>query len=117
MNNNVFNIANEVIAIVEEKKPGLYVPFRGNFPLLKPYNKEEFWQIVSSEKKIDEVPEWVQDILFKALNVKRIDDGFRDFLKMNGIFNEWLNMSSSDKSTELMRFLNANSMTLEYLDI
>lgn len=113
----VFNIANEVLGIVSQKNPSPFVPFKGHFPLLSPALEEEYGKETASSKTIDEVPLWVQDILNKALKIKRIDDGFVEYLKFNGIFDKFSEMSSSDKATELIRFLNANSMTLEYLNI
>lgn len=113
----VFDIANEVLGIVSQKIPSPFVPFKGKFPLLSPALEEEYGKETASGKTIDEVPLWVQDILNKALKIKRIDEGFIEYLKFNGIFNDFPKMSSSDKATELFRFLNANCMTLDYLKI
>lgn len=113
----VFDVANEVLGIVSQKKPSPFIPFKGNFPLLSPALEEEYGKEITSSKNLDEVPLWVQDIINKALKIKRMDDSFVGYLKYNGIFGEFNKMSSSDKATELMRFLNANSMSLEYLNI
>ena len=113
----VFDLANKVLGIVSLSKPSVFIPFKGNFPLLNPALEEKYYEEVSTSKTMQESPVWVQDIINKALKIKRIDDGFKDYLKYNGIFYKFQDMSNSDKATELMRFLNANSMTLDYLNI
>lgn len=113
----VFDVANEVLGIVGETKPSTFVPFKGHFPLLSPALREKYYEEVSTGKNLDEVPVWVQDIINKALKIRRIDDGFKEYLRFNGIFDEFQKMDNSKKATELVRFLNANSMTLEYLKI
>lgn len=113
----VFDLANEVLGIVGEAKPSTFIPFKGKFPLLSPALREEYYKEVSTSKDMDEVPVWVQDIINKALKIKRIEDGFKEYLRFNGIFDEFKKMDSGKKATELVRFLNANCMTLEYLQI
>lgn len=113
----VFDVANEVLGIVEQKQPSAFIPFKGDFPLLKPCLEEDYGKEVASSKLLTEVPEWVQDIINKALKIKRMEDGFIEYLKFNGIFNEFGNMKNSEKATELVRFLNANCMSLEHLQI
>lgn len=113
----VFDVGNEVMTFVEEKTPSLFVPFKGKFPLLSLALRDEYYKYVASSKTFDEVPVWVQDIIIKGLKIKAIDEGFKEYLRMNGIFQDFKSMSNSDKATELVRFLNANSMSLEYLQI
>lgn len=113
----VFDVANEVLGIVSQKTPSPFIPFKGSFPLLNPALEDEYGKEITSGKNLDEVPLWVQDIINKALKIKRMDDGFVEYLKFNGIFNEFTKLSNSDKATELMRFLNANSISIESLNI
>lgn len=113
----VFELANEVLGVIHLEKPSNFIPFKGNFPLLSVALKEEYYKEVSTSKNIDEVPIWVQDIINKGLKIKRIEDGFKEYLRFNGIFDEFQSMNNSQKATELFRFLNANCMSLEYLQI
>ena len=113
----VFDVANEVLGIVSQKTPSPFIPFNGSFPLLSPALEEEYENEITSGRDLDEVPLWVQDIINKALKIKRMDEGFVKYLKYNGIFNDFSKLSNADKATELMRFLNANSMSLEHLNI
>lgn len=117
MEKSVFVLANDVFTIINEKKPSRFVPFKGNFPLLSPALEEEYSKEITSGKTIDDVAPWVRDIIYKALKIKRIDEGFVEYLKYNGIWKQFPKLSNADKATELIRFLNANSMTLEYLEI
>lgn len=113
----VFDVANEVLGIVGQKQPSSFIPFKGNFPLLPKCLEEDYSNEVASTKLLNETPVWVQDIINKALKIKNIEDGFIEYLKFNGIFKEFKSMDNSDKATELARFLNANCMSLEYLQI
>lgn len=113
----VFDIANKVMTIVSKKTPSRYIPFRGNFPLLQPWQEDAYGEEITSEKNLSEVPEWVQDIILKADKIRRMDEGFEEYLRTNGIFHNWFSLSSSEKATELYRFLDSNCMTLEYLNI
>lgn len=113
----VFDVGNEVMTYVEEKKPSIFVPFKGSFPLLSPALHDEYYKYVASDKNLDECPIWIQDIINKGLRIQAIERGFKEYLRYNGIFQEFMKMDNSKKATELIRFLNANSMTLEYLDI
>ena len=70
----VFDVGNEVMTIVEEKKPSNLVPFKGNFPLLSLALRDEYYKYVASSKTLDEVPVWVQDIINNGLKIKAIDD-------------------------------------------
>lgn len=113
----VFDIANEVLGVISLDKPSVLIPFKGHFPLLSIALSEEYYKYVSTSKTLDEVPVWVQDIINKGLKIKRMEDGFKEYLRFNGIFDEFQKMDNSKKATELVRFLNANCMSLEYLNI
>ena len=113
----VFDVANEVLGIVSQRQPSSFVPFKGKFPLLPKCLAEDYGKEVASSKLLSETPIWVQDIINQALKIKRIEDGFIEYLKFNGIFKEFKDMDNADKSTELARFLDANCMSLEYLQI
>lgn len=117
MEKRVFVLGNKVLGIVSAKKPSELIPFKGKFPLLSPALEQDYYDEVASTKTIDQVPEWVQNIIYKALKIQAIENGFKEFLKYNGIWDKFLKMDSSEKATELVRFLNANSMTTEHLEI
>lgn len=116
-NTTVFDAANRVLGTVVAEKPSPFIPFKGKFPLLEPCLEEEYQKEVTTSKLLSEAPIWVQDIILKATKIQNIEDSFVEYLKMNGIFHDWKTMKSTDKATELIRFLNANSMSLEYLNI
>lgn len=117
MKRRVFDLANKVLGIVNQRTPSAYIPFRGDFPLVKEWQKDLYGREVTSGKDVSEVSPWVQDILYKAERIKNIEDEFVEYLEMNGILKDWAGMSSADKSTELIRFMNANSLTLDSLNV
>ena len=106
------NLINENI---DENK--IYVTGNTAIDAMKYTIREDYSNEVASTKLLNETPVWVQDIINKALKIKNIEDGFIEYLKFNGIFKEFKSMDNSDKATELARFLNANCMSLEYLQI
>lgn len=112
-----FDAGNEVMNIVEEKRPSEFVPFKGEFPLLNFALRDIYYKYIASDKMLDECPIWVQDIVNKGLKIKAIDNNFRKYLKFNGIFKDFKKMANNKKAEELTRFMNANSMTYEYLNI
>ena len=113
----VFIFANDVLNIVYEKKPSRFIPFKGNFPLCPVWREDDYWAEITSGKLFKDVPEWCQDIINKGLKIKAMEDGFIKYLKDNALFQQFPKMSSADKTTELVRFMNANSLTFEYLNI
>lgn len=117
MDNRVFDLGNEVMNVVDQEVPSEFIPFRGNFPLLSPALEDLYYKEVASGKLMSEVHDWVSAIIFKGLKVKSIDDSFKEYLKTNGIFKEYPTMTDSEKSEVLEKFMDANCMTDEYLDI
>jgi hypothetical protein len=111
----VFPIANDVMLYVSEKRPSIYVPFKGNFPLLKPYQEEEYGELIATKRYLDELPDWAQDIIGKAEKIKAIDDGFKEYLSSNRLLETFPKMPNSEKADWLVRFLNASCLTLDSL--
>lgn len=109
--------AGEASAYIRVDKPSSLVPFKGKFPLLDPSLNDEYWKNIDSHEFVEDCPEWMQSIIFNGQKIARIDKSFKEYLENVGIYEEFLKMKSADKSTWLVRFLNANSMDIEALQI
>lgn len=109
--------AGEASPYIRKEKPSDLIPFKGNFPLLDESKNDEWWKWINSTDTLQDCPEWMQQVIFSGQRIARIETAFIEYLKQAGIFEDFLKMKSSDKSTWLVRFLNANSMDIEALQI
>lgn len=113
----VSKTAGEASFYIRKDKPSKLIPFKGEFPLLDPAFEKEYWEIIDSHEFVEDCPEWFQNVIFKGQRIARMDKAFKEYLNNAGIYDEFLKMKSSEKSTWLVRFLNANSMDIEALQI
>ena len=99
------------------KKPSELVPFKGEFPLVPEYKVREVYDLIHQHRYLDECPEWFQTVVLKAEQIYLIDTGFTKYLKSRNLLEKFRKMSASDKSTELVKYFNDNSIGLERLKI
>ena len=109
--------AGEASPYIRSKKPSEYIPFKGHFPLLDESLNDEWWKWINSTDTLQDCPEWMQQVIFGGQRIARMEKAFIEYLQQVGVYEEFLKMSSSEKSTWLVRFLNANSMDIEALQI
>ena len=102
---------------VSAEKPSKYIPFKGDFPLLSPALEKEYFKEVTTHTYLDEVEPWVQNIIGHAERIVTIEEGFKDYLEDNHVLNSYNQMTNADKADWLVRFLNANCLTLECLKV
>lgn len=103
---------------IREKQPSELIPFKGEFPILPEHKSEEYNNAIFNTEYLEDCPDWVQDIVLKGERVYEIVEGFNQYLKDNNIsIEDFKKKKSSDKATELMRFFNANSLTIDNLHI
>lgn len=102
---------------ITEFKPSDLIPFKGNFPLLPPFEKKAFGEDIESHVYVDECSDKTQTILAKGERIRSIHEGFFEYLQNNGIIERYRTMKSADKATELVRFFEANSLTMDCLKI
>lgn len=99
------------------KKPSSLIPFKGNFPLVEEYREREVYDLIHRHRYLDECPEWFQTVVLQAQEIYFIEKGFKEYLDSCGILKEFPKMSSADKSTWLVRFMDKNCLGLERLKI
>ena len=113
----LFDAVNETMAYITREKPGMFIPFKGNFPLVRPGQEELFRQGTENKMYLEECEPWIQNVLIKAKRMVDIDRGFHDYLKENNILKTYSNMNSKQKAGEIVRFLRANCLSVESLTI
>ena len=110
-------IAGLVQPYIRESKPSEFVPFKGQFPLLEPYRYEDYSKEIESHQWLEDCEEWVQDIILKGEQIATIEKGFIEFLKENNTYASFIEMKSSEKADELIRYMNAHSLELNSIRI
>lgn len=100
-----------------EKIPSELIPFKGKFPILEEYQKTSFYKEIQSHMYLDECSEWVQDAVLKGYSIWAMDNGFRVYLQQEGLETSFMKMKASEKSTILVKWMNANSLDLKRLKI
>lgn len=114
----VSKIGARAMEFVFESKPSDLIPFSGNLPIVPNYLRDKFEEEVMNKMYISDCSDWVQSAIYKGNDIYNIHYDFLNYLKKSGIGEDnFKKMNNSDKATELIRFLNANSMSLEYLQI
>lgn len=112
----VSKVGARAMEFVFEEKPSDLVPFDGTFPIVPAYEKDKFIEEIEQHRYISECEDWVQAAIYKGDEMYRIHYGFSKWLSKSGVGEDnFMTMDNSDKATELVRYLNANSMTLENL--
>ena len=109
--------AGEASPYIRKEKPSTLIPFKGTFPLLDPSRNEEWWKWMNSTDTVQDCPDWMQAVIFNGQRIARMEKAFTEYLQNAGIYEEFPKMKSAEKSTWLVRFLNANSMDIEALQI
>lgn len=115
----LFDVLNDTMAIIKEKQPGNLIPFKGDLPLLEPWQEDLFRKGTSGEDKmyLQDCEPWIQDILIKAQRIRDIEDGFREYLITNSILESYFNMNIKKKAEEISRFLSISSLDVSCLTI
>lgn len=121
-NNKIDQIVSKIGArameFVFEAKPSDLIPFSGNLPIVPNFLRDKFEEEVMNKMYISDCSDWVQSAIYKGNDIYNMHYDFLNYLKKSGIGEDnFKEMNNSDKATELIRFLNANSMSLEYLQI
>lgn len=108
----------EAANYIDLKTPSTLIPFRGDFPIVPEWKVEDFWKAITENQFLEDCDEWVQTAVIRGKRIHDIENGFKSYLSDNNIpIEEFTKKSASDKSTLLILFLNANSLTLDSINI
>ena len=114
----LFDVLNDTMCVIKEKRPSKLLPFKGAFPLIEPWQEDLFRDGCNGKTYLEECEPWIQQALIKAQRIVDIERSFREYLSNNGITTEaYFKMDGKQKAAEITRFLGANSLTVESLVI
>lgn len=113
----LFDVLNATMSIIKEKHPSPLLPFRGALPLIEPWQEDLFREGTADKRYLEECEPWIQQALIKAQRIRDIEDGFREYLYINGLSQRYMEMDGKQKANEIARFLAANSLTTDALII
>lgn len=112
----VSKVGARALEFVFAKKPSDLVPFSGTLPVVPNYLKDKFTEEIENHMYINECSDWVQSAIYKGNEMYQIHYDFIKWLSKTGVGEDnFKEMNNSDKATELIRFLNANSLSLKSL--
>ena len=111
-------VGGEASLYIDLEKPSELIPFKGDFPIVPEYKREEFFETIRNKAYLEDCDEWIQTAVVRGKRIHDIENNFKEYLADNNIpIADFMKMSSADKSTELIRFFNANSLTLDNLKV
>jgi len=114
---NLFDVLNNTMTYIRAKNPSNLLPFKGDLPIIKPWQEDLFREGTNGKHWLEECDDWIQRVLIKAQRIADIDNGFREYLYNNGIHHEYFKMNGEKKVVEIKRFLDSNSLTIDDLII
>lgn len=104
--------------VVSLKKPSRLIPFRGNFPLIQPYQEQEYLEAIQSTENLEDLSEEFQEVTEKGNRIVLLEEGFQRYLSDLNITPErFLKMSNSEKSDKLLSWLNHDCIDFSQLTI
>lgn len=101
-----------------KKKPSEFIPFKGNFPLIRPYQMEDYMNEVSSKMWIEDMSPEFQKATMDGNRIALFEEGFKNYLNSYNITTDmFLKMSNSDKSDKLISWLEHDGIDFSQLTI
>lgn len=100
-----------------EETPSQYLPFSGNIPVLDKCYKKDYMDYVQNKMYVEDCPDWVQEATLTGEFIFTLELNFKDYLKNKKLLDKWSDMSSSDRATVLVRFLDSQSLGLSALEL
>ena len=99
------------------EKPSSLVPFSGDFPIVKDYQRDKWKEEFENNFWLEDCSEWFQDGVAKYQRMEVIHDGFSDYLNKLGKLDNFNKLPNSEKADLLSAYLDKNCMTLAYLNM
>lgn len=100
------------------KTPSNIIPFKGDFPLLKPIYEDEYREAIRNTMYVEDLSEEFQKIVSKGNRIALMEEGFKEFLRDNGISTDnFLKLKNSEKSDLLINWMNKDCIDFTQLNI
>lgn len=103
---------------VKLKKPSQIIPFKGNFPILKSYQINSYYEAIRNTNSIDDLSEEFQKVTEKGNRIAILEEGFKRYLSdYNITVYDFLKLSDYEKSDKLIDWCNRDDIDLSQLTI
>ena len=109
-------IGGKAISYIFSERPSFFVPFEGNFPLAKDYQREAIMNEVCGTHYFEDIEEeWNKDLIKKGAQIYDIDQGFKAFLgDRKKTYNA---LPESERAELLAEFMDKNCLDIGALRI
>lgn len=115
--NLLSKVASDSASYLFSKKPSTFIPFKGKFPILDDYLYSKWQEEFEKHAYLEDCSEWFQESVAKARRMSTLENGFREYLHDTGDYDNFTELDASEKADLLVKFLNKNNLTIEYLKI
>lgn len=99
------------------KKPSLYVPFKGKFPIVQDYQISKWQKEFDNHIFVEDCSEWFQETVAKSRRMEAIENNFIDYLKNTGDYDTFFKLKSPEKADLLVKFMDKNCLDMGALKI
>lgn len=111
-------VGGRAVKYVGLKKPSQIIPFRGNFPLLEPYQIDLYNEAIQNTEKLEDLSDEFQKATEKGNRIALLEEGFQRYLESYNIsVDAFMKMKNTDKSDKLMNWLNHDCIDFSQLTI
>lgn len=99
------------------KKPSLYIPFKGKFPVVEEYQISKWNKEFNENVFVEDCSEWFQETIAKSRRMEAIENNFIDYLKNIGEFDTFFKLKADEKADLLVKFMDKNCLDIGSLKI
>lgn len=100
------------------EKPSNIIPFKGDFPILKIWDRKEYNEVMGSTKWLEDLPLKFQKIVIQGNAIALYEQGFKKFLKENRIeVDDFLKLDKEKKADWFLKWLNKDCLEITILNI
>ena len=111
-------VGGRAVKYVGLKKPSQIIPFKGNFPLLEPYQIDLYNEAIQNTEKLEDLSDEFQKATEKGNRIALLEEGFQRYLESYNIsVDAFMKMKNTDKSDKLMDWLNHDCIDFSQLTI
>ncbi len=102
------------IEFIFSEKPNQWLPFKGDFPIVKDWQREKWLEEFYTHMYLDECSDWFQETMAKGMQMESISYAFRYYLEDVGI-EDFDSLTEKEKADYLEKFLDSHCMTTNAL--
>ena len=103
---------------VDLKTPSKIIPFKGNFPLLEPYQVASYYEAIQNTMNLEDLSEELQRVTEKGNRIALMEEGFKEYLESNRLsIEDFMKLKNSEKADKLIAWMNKDCIDFTQLTI